>query len=577
VKHHADGSPSTEGIPLDLPGASWPDWRWLAMLLVLVAGLRAWQLTHTEVASRDCIGYIRYTSRLEHEPWPKVMRDSKYHPGYPIAVLLVSNGVRALVPDDVPWAMQISAQLVSCIASLLLVIPMYYLGRELFDRRVGFWAALLFQCLPASGRVLGDGLSDPLFLLFAATTALLAMIALRTGKPGWFVLAGLSGGMAYLIRAEGILLPVMTGVVLLAIQASRPWRRSWRQIGINSAGLASVLFLAAPFMFLIGGLTSKPSATHMKDSLENISPLHLGASDRPELVLPRLPLAIWWIGADVRPQDRYFWAAKAVLIETDRALFHILTVPAFLGLWLFRRRFADVPGAWVLLATGTLLTFLLYWLGVSNGYVGERHVLLIVMVSLYFAVAALASLSGWLARAISRWRPGLAGNAISLTVLVLLTTVPLSKTLARLHVDRHGFKQAGLWLAKNADPGEEIIDPFAWSAYYAGRSFRAPGEPVPVRPAWCYVVLERSRNDHQHLRFLLDDLEKLVEGQIPVMSFPMGRRRFPGKVEVYRIRVTAKDRVPRVASSSPVHHFLFSSSLTYSSTSSGCFAGLTFV
>ena len=28
---------------------------------------------------------------------------------------------------------------------------------RLFDRRVGFGGALLFQCLPAGGRVLGDG------------------------------------------------------------------------------------------------------------------------------------------------------------------------------------------------------------------------------------------------------------------------------------------------------------------------------------------------------------------------------------------------------------------------------------
>jgi hypothetical protein len=557
VKDQAASSTSTLDALLDLPGVGWPDWRWLASLLVLVAGIRGWQLTHTEVASRDCIGYIRDASRLEHEPWTDVLRTSKYHPGYPVAIRLVSIVVRTFAPADVPWAMQLSAQLISCFASLLLVIPMFYLGKELFDGRVGFWAALLFQCLPASGRVLGDGLSDPLFLLLAATTAWLAMIALRTARARWFVLAGSCGGMAYLVRAEGILLPAMTGLVLLALQVSLRWRRSWRQVGINAAGLATVLLLAVPFMLLIQGLTTKPSARHMRDSLENIGPLHVEARERPGLVLPALPLAIWWIGPDVHPQDRYAWAANAVLIETDRSLFHVLTLPAFFGLWLFRRRFVEVPGASVLLGTVALLAVLLYWLGVSNGYVGERHVLIVVMIGLYFAVASLAVACGWMARLLSRIRPGLAGSTVSLATLVLLSAFPLSKTLAQLHVDRHGFKQAGLWLAQNADPDEEIIDPFAWSAYYAGRSFQAPTEPVPVRPAWCYIVMERSRNTHPHLRFLLDDLENLVKGHAPVKSFPMGRRRFPGSVEVYRIRVTEKDKVPRVAC-----HFLFSSPLT---------------
>src|SRR5438105_1176908 len=72
------GGPTEEAGPppevrLDLPGAGWSDWRWLALLLALVAGLRAWQLTHTEVASRDSIGYIRYAWRLENEPWTEVM------------------------------------------------------------------------------------------------------------------------------------------------------------------------------------------------------------------------------------------------------------------------------------------------------------------------------------------------------------------------------------------------------------------------------------------------------------------------------------------------------------------------
>ncbi len=529
-------------IRLDLPGAAWPDWRWLALLLVLVAGLRAWQLTHTEVASRDSIGYIRYAWKLENNSWADVMRGGEYHPGYPLAIHYLSKALHGLMPDNRPRVMQLAAQLVSCIASLLLVIPMFYLGRELFDQRVGFWAALLFQCLPASGRVLADGLSDPLFLLTAATTTWLAVIALRTGKPGWFVLTGLCGGLAYLVRAEGILLPVMTGVVLLGLQAGQRWRRSWRLVGANAAGLATALLLAIPFMILIGGLTSKPSVKHMRESLEGISPLHFVQAG-PGPVLSPLPLAVWNFGPEVHPRDRIFWAAWAVGYEWDRALFHVLTVPAFLGLWLFRRRFAEVPGAVVLPATWLLLVVLLYWLGVSNGYVGERHVLLIVMGSLYFAVATVALLSSWLAQAVWRWRPRLAGSTVNLMVLGLLALVPLTKTLARLHADRHGFKQAGLWLARNAEPGEEIVDPYAWSAYYAGRLFQPPADPA--RPAMCYVIMERSRNDHPHLRQLLDQLETLVKDQTPVKSFPMARKRFPGNVVVYHIRVTEQDWVPR--------------------------------
>ena len=230
---------------LDLPGAGWSDWRWLALLFVLVAGMRAWQFSHTEVTSRDSIAYIRYAGRLEKEPWLRVMADSEHHPGYPFAIYLLAKPVRNLLPDDLPRAMQRSAQLVSCIASLLLIVPMFYIGRELFDGRVGFWGALLFQCLPAPGRVLADGLSDPLFLLFGTISLWMAMIALRKGRPGWFILSGLTSALAYLTRTEGALVPPVTCMVLLGLQASGagdgpgrrwagtppPWwarRRCWR-------------------------------------------------------------------------------------------------------------------------------------------------------------------------------------------------------------------------------------------------------------------------------------------------------------------------------------------------------------
>src|SRR5262245_48280647 len=92
---HADISPA-EGPPLALPGEGWPAWRWLALLVLIAAGLRVAQVANTEVASRDSISYIRYAWRLEHHDWREVLRTSEHHPGYPVAVYLASLPVRQL-------------------------------------------------------------------------------------------------------------------------------------------------------------------------------------------------------------------------------------------------------------------------------------------------------------------------------------------------------------------------------------------------------------------------------------------------------------------------------------------------
>lgn len=67
--------------------------------------------------------------------------------------------------------MQFAGQLTSTLAALLLLYPMYQLGRLLFDRRVGFGAALLFQYLPISSHHLSDGISEALFLLLVASAS----------------------------------------------------------------------------------------------------------------------------------------------------------------------------------------------------------------------------------------------------------------------------------------------------------------------------------------------------------------------------------------------------------------------
>src|SRR5262249_37870025 len=203
-----------------------------------------------ELASRDSIVYIRQAWQFEHQGWAQAVRHGPHHPGYCFAIYLASKPVRAWAPDDLPRSMQLAAQLVSSLASVLLVVPMFYLGRELFDRRVAFWGTLLFQLLPATGRLLPDGLSEPVFLLLASPALLFVCYGLRTGRLVWFVLAGVLAGLAYLTRTEGLLIVLVAGLVLLGLQGSRRWRRSWVQTGRNGLGLGVSCVFAVPFMLL---------------------------------------------------------------------------------------------------------------------------------------------------------------------------------------------------------------------------------------------------------------------------------------------------------------------------------------
>ena len=122
------------------------------------------------------------------------------------ALLVTSWPVRHWMGGTTPASMQLSAQLATTLAAILLVFPLYFLGRELFNPKIAFWGAALFQCLPATARATADGLSEGVYFLFAVTAIWLAARALRTNSLVQFVLCGLACGLAYLTRPEGALI-----------------------------------------------------------------------------------------------------------------------------------------------------------------------------------------------------------------------------------------------------------------------------------------------------------------------------------------------------------------------------------
>jgi 4-amino-4-deoxy-L-arabinose transferase-like glycosyltransferase len=524
------------------------DLRALLLLVLVAVVLRGWQLTHTEVASRDSIGYIRIAWQLEHGDWQKGLREAQQHPGYPLVVLAISWPVRHFVHADLATQMQYSAQIASALASILLVLPMYYLGRELFDRRVGFWTALFFQCLPSSGREMADGLSEPLFLLTAASALAFACAAMRSGRILPFALCGLCGSLAYLTRPEGGILIAATGIVLLGMQMSRR-RLPWRRALIGGAALVVAAgVIAVPYIITIGGLTAKPTAIDIMKALASFLDWAFGwVRGGGSAHATAAPLfAVWRPDTGTEPAGRTWWSVVSLLEVLSKGFFYVFWVPALLGLWWFRDRFRLVPGTWVLLLVCVPVGLLLYRVAHLKGYVSDRHTLLIVLSGSYFAVAALLriseALAGWVFRVWPallhiRW---LSAPAAGSLLLILAVVAPLPRTLEKLHADRSGFRAAGYWLAQHSQPGDDIIDPYCWARYYAGRVFTEGAEGLPCqRPEVHYLVYEESATKHTRLPEWWVAKE-MVETGIPreIHHLSVKRGKDHAKVVIYEMSAT---------------------------------------
>jgi hypothetical protein len=258
------------------------------------------------------------------------------------------------------------------------------------------------------------------------------------------------------------------------------------------------------------------------------------------------PLAIW--RADMEG-NRAWWGLKALGVEMLKGTCYFFWLPMLLGLWRYRAPFRQEPGTWVLFLVCLVVAALLWRVAASLGYLSERHLILILLCGCFWAAAFLVDMAHGLVRAgiwfvgittrESRF-PGLNKDQIyqvgSVLVMLALIAPLLPRTLEPLHVNRRGFRQAGLWLAEHTAPWDPIIDPYCWSHYYAGKVFLeglSINPPPGVRPIQ-YVVLEKAGREHSRLP-LMFQAQKMSQQGKPVYTWKGKREKETVEVTVYEV------------------------------------------
>ena len=468
----------------------------LAGLALISVAVHAWLYTHTFTTARDSIGFAQLALQYE-EPSRAVVAfpcttvldvvrhgEPPHPPGYPLVVLGVSKVVRAVAPpaDDGELAatMLRSTQLASMLGALVLVVPSYSLGRRLFGPTQGFAAAALFQVLPVSARVTSDGLTEAWYLVFVAFGLRSGVIAVQAHGVRGFFTAGLFGGLAYLVRPEGLLVSLTMGVVAGLSLLDR-------NVGVARAvqrGLAVVLgtaLVAGPYMGIIGGITLKNAAAVMAESVVAVPPL------------PAAGATLFAATYDPeRDGSKLQWVPKAISLEATKTFHYAPLGFALLALPFAVRRLRTDPAVGVLLVMAGLNLGLVALLAAKVGYLSERHVLPLAFVGCFLAAHAMFGTRDF-------WRSVFGGPLTSppatwvLYGIIFASCLPA--TAKPLHEDRYGHRVLGEYLKANATADDVILDPYNWAQFYSGRSVRGvPGDPPSPRYRW--AVLEEGEKDH---------------------------------------------------------------------------------
>jgi hypothetical protein len=443
----------------------------IGILLVLAGTVHTWLLVRAEGPARDGVGFIGYALRLERRPWREVLAESHQHPLYPATILAVSVPVRWMMQETSCASMLLSAQLAAAVPGILLVVPMYWLGCMLLDRRVGFWAAALFQSLPVSSHILADTLSDQLCLLLVATALCLAVLALRHGSAWWYAGCGLCSGLAYLARPEGLVAGVAAAIVLLMAQLTRSWRQPWSRFALSAVCLLLGIAVAGgPLVAATGRLSTKPAAQGI---------LHVASAPVDKGTTGPL-LAIYWNGTSAGPS--LLWSLGALASEVIHACQYWLWIPALGGWCLLRRRICKEPAAGLLLVVCVVHALVLLRLSQVAHYLGVRHVQIIMLCGIFWAMAALVAAGDWLTSR-TGWR-------CTTALLLASIAVCLPGLLRPLHNSHAGYRDAGLWLATHAQPADEILDTQSYVYFYSGRVLLEGREPAATAEHAIYAVVE---------------------------------------------------------------------------------------
>jgi hypothetical protein len=166
-------------------------------------------------------------------------------PAYPFLLAIV----HFFIPN---WVA--AAKLISITTSILVLIPLYLLAKNLFDRKAAFWGCLAFAVAPFPNECAVEVIRGPCYLFFFAWAVFFAARAIRSTKLNFFLLAALFSWFTVLFRIEGIILIPFFLLFLICMATLKPNERGPFFKGI-------IIWVAFPLLvFVIFFATMGPEA-----------------------------------------------------------------------------------------------------------------------------------------------------------------------------------------------------------------------------------------------------------------------------------------------------------------------------
>lgn len=477
--------------------------------MAVAGALLGWVVSHTEPTFADGLRYIQQAERIEHGGWKSGLAGSVDHPLHPVAIAMTHR----LCGGDTPASWQRAALILACACVIVLVIPIYLLALELFGARAAWVASLLITVNPVIDDIVVNVLSESTFLVWWTFGLWCAIRFLAGGRFGWLLMAIGLGGLAYLTRPEGMLLPAALATTLLISPLFRTTRIDWRRwrwaVAFLTAGPAIVI---GPYVASKGGVGTKPGIARVLGLAPDAQPLALERG-KP-------------VPAGQSNYQTYQLATYRMIKAFRVGVTAPLFPPAIFGVVLAMRR-PDRARAGMLLAIILATSaFALVRLHATGGYCTARHGLIPGMLLTLMAAQAItwlmerAAFPGrWIGLGRESIRPGPICQ-----VVVVAAFVFSSLKIQDLGPFNHGpysvYHATGDWLAGHTKNDEHVLDMTGWPLFFSalhGYGFANVYE-APADRAMRWIVVRRPHVEGHW--YYSGVIRQLIGGREPVAHVP---------------------------------------------------------
>ncbi len=462
----------------------------LMLILAFALVLRIFLIIIPEVIHNDGIEYIRHAKQISSGIWT----GGKAPPLYP-----------ALIAFAYPFTRnyEIAGILISIILGTLIVFPVFYLGRELFNERIGIVSAIFASVHPFLYIYSGSVLTESAYYFLLTTSVLFGWRTFHQGKLRHLLLFSLFTTLAFLTKPEaiGFLLIVCVWVLLIhPLDEKRLWGK---RIGIIFLTALSFVIFSAPYLIQIRKETGKWNITkkvdisigfHSKDDKESYSLEAVKKEKGIQLIsLIEDPLAF------LKRTGKGLLKSFYLFSQVYHPLLFALAILGWIGISKKRSTSGLKENFYILSYHVFFFAFVF-----PIFYFGRRYVSQMVAISLPWAAFGFLEMIKWGNERFSgrRWQTHLP------TILLILVLLLLFIQGGVLHLKNHYLirKEAGLWMRDHLPKEAKVMSRLPQEAFYAEL-------PWAQLPEWSYEeILETARSNKIQYIIIDESIEKESPG-----------------------------------------------------------------